>query len=179
MDPTGVAAAAYGIVMQIYSVGVVMHLGIKATAATLVPSERSKKGDDAARLMADKIFVWGTIVGAILSMVQMVLLPILIPFFTTIPEVRDAIKVPALISSLIQFANGPLFAGEGVMVGLGSFQALTLCTLFGATIKVSCIYSPMGKSLNGILLSLAAFNIFQAVAMVWHHLKMGPLKRSR
>jgi putative MATE family efflux protein len=79
MDPTGVAAAAYGIVMQIYSVGVVMHLGIKATAATLVPSERSKKGDDAARAMADRLFVWGTIVGLILGFLQMALLPFLIP----------------------------------------------------------------------------------------------------
>lgn len=177
MDPTGVAAAAYGIVMQIYSVGVVMHLGIKGTAATLVPSERARKGDDAARLMADKIFVWGTILGMILGIVQMAALPLLIPIFTTIPQVRDAIKVPALISSLIQFANGPLFAGEGVMVGLGSFRALTMCTILGASIMVSCIYSPLGQSLNGVLLSLAAFNIFQAVAMVWHHLKYGPLKR--
>mmetsp|Transcript_657 Transcript_657/g.1162 ORF Transcript_657/g.1162 Transcript_657/m.1162 type:complete len:535 (-) Transcript_657:1558-3162(-) len=177
MDPSGVAAAAYGIVMQIYSVGVVMHLGIKATAATLVPSERSKKGDDAARAMADKLFMWGTIVGLILGFLQMALLPFLIPLFTTIPEVRDAIRVPALISSLIQFANGPLFAGEGIMVGLGTFKALTCCTVLGASIMVSCIYSQMGASLNGILLSLAAFNIFQAAAMVWHHLKKGPLKR--
>ena len=68
MDPTGVAAAAYGIVMQLlYSVGVVCHLGVKATAATLVPAEESKHGTHAAWTMADKLFVWGSIVGIILG----------------------------------------------------------------------------------------------------------------
>ncbi len=177
MDATGVAAAAYGIVMQIYSVGVVCHLGIKATAATLVPSERTRNGDDAARRMADKLFVWGSIVGVALGFAQMALLPFLIPMFTTDPAVRSAIKIPALISSLIQFVNGPLFAGEGVMVGLGTFKALSSCTIFGAGIMISCICSPLGKSLNGVFLSLAAFNFCQALAMVWHHLKIGPLSR--
>jgi len=179
MDPTGVSAAAYGIVMQIYSLGVVCHLGIKATAATLVPSERSKNGDDAARKMADKVFVWGTLLGIFLGVAQMAALPFLVPLFTTVPEVREACKAPALVSAVIQFVNGPLFAGEGVMVGLGTFKALTSCTILGAGIMVSCICSPLGKSLNGVLLSLAAFNFFQAGLMVWHYLKMGPLKRVR
>lgn len=177
IDPSGLAAAAYGIIMQIYSVGVVCHLGIKATAATLVPSERSKKGDAAARIMADKLFIWGSIVGVLLGVGQMIALPFLIPMFTTIPELRDAIKIPALISSFIHFVNGPLFAGEGVMVGLGTFKALTSCTILGASIMVSCILSPLGKSLNGILLSLAAFNFFQAGGMVYHYLKKGPLSK--
>ena len=179
LDSTGVAAAAYGIIMQIYSLGVVCHLGIKATAATLIPSERSKNGDDAARRMGDKIFIWGTILGFILALAQMVALPVLIPLFTTIPEVREAIKIPSIISALIHFVNGPLFAGEGVMVGLGTFKALTSCTILGVGVMVSCICSPLGKSLNGILISLAAFNSLQAAAMIFHYLKIGPLKRTQ
>jgi putative MATE family efflux protein len=175
LDPTGVGAAAYGIIMQIYSVGVVCHLGMKATAATLVPSERSKNGDLAARKMADKMFLHGSILGLLLGFLQMAIIPYLVPIFTTIPEVQDAIKIPALISSFIQFANGPLFAGEGVMVGLQTFKALTLCTMLGSSIMIMSILSPIGSSLNGIFLSLAAFNSVQAIAMVFHHLKKGPL----
>ncbi len=177
LDSTGVAAAAYGIIMQIYSLGVVCHLGVKATAATLVPAERSKNGEEAARRMGDKIFIWGTILGVVLGAAQLAALPFLIPMFTTIPEVRNAIKIPSLISAFIHFVNGPLFAGEGIMVGLGTFKALTTCTILGAGVMVSCICSPLGKSLTGILLSLAAFNTLQAATMVYHYLKMGPLKR--
>lgn len=175
LDPSGVGAAAYGIVMQIYSVGVVCHLGVKATAATLVPSERSKNGDLAARKMADKIFLHGSILGLFLGLLQMAIIPYFVPIFTTIPAVQEAIKIPAFISSFIQFVNGPLFAGEGVMVGLQTFKALTLCTMLGASIMIASILSPIGNSLNGIFLSLAAFNSVQAIAMVLHHLKKGPL----
>ncbi len=160
--------------MQIYAIGVVCHIGMKASAASLVPSVRASKGQKAARQMADKLFIWGTIVGIILGTVQMAALPFITPMFTTIPEVREAIKIPALISSFIQFANGPLFVGEGVLVGMGKFKALTSCTLIGASVMIASILSPIGKNLNGVLLSLAAFNAIQAVAMIVHHLKIGP-----
>jgi Na+-driven multidrug efflux pump len=163
--------------MQIYAVGVVCHLGMKISAATLVPSERASKGHAAARQMADKLFIWGSIVGIILGTVQMIALPIITPIFTPIPEVRDAIKVPALISAFIQFVNGPLFVGEGVMVGMGNFKALVSCTLIGASVMIASILSPLGKSLNGVLFSLAAFNLIQAIAMVWHYLKIGPFSK--
>ena len=75
MDSSGTMAAAYAIVMQIYSLGVVMHLGIQGTAAALVPSARAMggaQGDEAARKIADRIFSWGTLLGVILALVQMV-----------------------------------------------------------------------------------------------------------
>jgi Na+-driven multidrug efflux pump len=163
--------------MQLYSVGVVCHIGMKASAATLIPSEKAKNGEEAARQMADKLFVWGSIVGIILGIAQMAVTPILTPMFTTIPEVREAIKVPALITAFIQFANGPLFVGEGVMVGMGKFKALASCTIIGASVMIASILSPLGKTLNGVLLSLAAFNFIQSIAMVWHHLKIGPFSK--
>ena len=63
------------VVTQIYSLGVVMHLGIQGTAAALVPSARAMggaQGDEAARKIADRIFSWGTLLGVILALVQLV-----------------------------------------------------------------------------------------------------------
>lgn len=179
LDSSGVAAAAYGIIMQVYSLGVVCHLGIKATAATLVPAERTKNGDEAARQMGDKIFVWSSILGLFLGLAQILSMPFLTPAFTPIPEVREAIKIPSIISALSHFVNGPVFAGEGVMVGLGTFKALTSCTIVGAGTMVAFICSPLGQSLSGVMMSLLAFNSIQAAMMVYHFLKIGPLKRSK
>lgn len=177
LDPTGIGAAAYGIIMQFYSIGVVCHLGVKATAATLVSSTMSKYGALAAREMADKIFIHGSILGLVLGSVQLAAVPYFTPIFTTTPEVQEAIKIPALISSFIQFANGPLFAGEGVMVGLEKFKALTICTMLGASVMIGSIVSPIGSSLNGIFFSLLAFNGIQSFAMVFYHLKIGPFSK--
>lgn len=176
MDPTGVSAAAYGIVMQIYSVGIVMHVAMQGSAAALVPSTLAKTGSkDDARRVADRMFAWCTIVGVLLGATQFLALPFLVPVFSTLPAVQEAVKAPALIASLLHLVNGPVFAGEGVMLGLGCYRDLMLMTATGIGIMVAGLASPMGQELNGILLSFLAFSSFQAVAAVVHYLKIGPL----
>ena len=176
MDPTGVSAAAYGIVMQIYSVGVVAHLAIQGTAAALVPSAQVA-GNDAARDVADRIFLWGSIIGFLLAGLQLALLPKLVPMFSTLPEVQEAVKTPAYISSFIHILNGPVFAGEGTILGLGKFKALACITAIGVSTMVVGILSPLGRRIDGILLSLAAFCGVQAISVLVYHVKIGPLRR--
>ena len=177
MDPSGVSAAAYGIVMQIYSLGVVAHLGVQGTAAALVPSSRAVGGDNAAREVADRIFVWGSILGAILAAVQWIALPIVTPLFSPLEDVRQAVKGPAAISSFIHLVNGLVFAGEGIMLGLSSFRDLALVTAIGVGVMLGSLASPLGKSLNGVLLSLAAFNLVQGLAVLLHHVRFSSLRR--
>ena len=177
LDPTGVSAAAYGITMQIYSLGVVCHLGIQGTAAALVPSARAAGGDDAAREVADRIFAWGTCLGVVLAVAQWFALPAITPLFTPLAEVRDAVRGPAMISSFIHLVNGLVFAGEGTMLGLGCFRDLALITALGVAAMVSCLSSPLGSTLNGVLVSLAAFNLVQGLAVTLHHVRVSPLRR--
>eukprot|EP00584_Thalassiosira_punctigera_P023884 CAMPEP_0172554182 /NCGR_PEP_ID=MMETSP1067-20121228/53551_1 /TAXON_ID=265564 ORGANISM="Thalassiosira punctigera, Strain Tpunct2005C2" /NCGR_SAMPLE_ID=MMETSP1067 /ASSEMBLY_ACC=CAM_ASM_000444 /LENGTH=506 /DNA_ID=CAMNT_0013342507 /DNA_START=319 /DNA_END=1839 /DNA_ORIENTATION=+ len=177
LDPTGISGAAYGITMQIYSLGVVAHLGVQGTAAALVPSARAAGGDDAARDVADRIFAWGSLLGVVLAAVQWFALPMITPLFTPLPEVRAAVRGPAAISSFIHLVNGLVFAGEGTMLGLGAFRDLALVTLFGVGAMVSCLASPLGGTLNGVLLSLAAFNLVQGLAVTLHHVRISPLRR--
>ena len=177
MDPSGVSAAAYGITMQIYSLGVVAHLGVQGTAAALIPSSRAMGGDDAARKVADRIFAWGTILGVILACVQWFALPMITPLFSPLVEVRSAVKGPAAISSFIHLVNGLVFAGEGAMLGLGMFRDLALITALGVGVMVSCLSSPLGKTLNGVLISLAAFNLVQGFALTLHYIRISPLRR--
>jgi len=179
MDPTGVSAAAYGIVMQIYSVGVVAHLSIQGTAAALVPSAQSSGGTDAARDVADRIFWWGTLVGFALAGLQLALLPQLVPLFSSLKEVQEAVKTPALVSSFLHILNGPVFAGEGTMLGLGRFKALACLTALGVSAMVAGILSPLGQRLDGILFSLAAFCAAQAIGVLVYHVRIGPLARKR
>ncbi|KAL7548924.1 hypothetical protein ACHAWF_012192 [Thalassiosira exigua] len=177
LDPSGVSGAAYGITMQIYSLGVVAHLGVQGTAAALVPSARAAGGDDAAREVADRIFGWGSALGVVLAGAQWFALPMITPLFSPLPEVREAVKGPAAVSSFIHLVNGLVFAGEGTMLGLGSFRDLALITLAGVGVMVSCLASPLGKSLDGVLISLAAFNLVQGLLVTLHHVRISPLKR--
>lgn len=175
LDPSGVTAAAYGIVMQFYAVGIVIHVAIQGTAAALVSSAMAKSGTEQARHVADRIFVWGAIVGMLLGLTQYITLPTLVPLFSTLPQVRQAVRQPALIASVLHVINGFVFAGEGTMMGLGCFKQLALCTAAGVGVMVACLRSPLGNTLGGILLSMVAFCSLQAIAMLIFHLKIGPL----
>ena len=179
MDPTGVSAAAYGIVMQIYNVGVVMHIAMQGTAAALIPSTRAKSGRDAARRVGDRMFAWCSIVGLMLGLTQILALPWLMPLFSTLPQVQEAMKAPALIASLLHFVNGPVFAGEGIMIGLGCYRDLMLVTTAGVGAMVLGLRSPLGQRLDGILWSFLIFRVIQATAVAVHYLKIGPLSVSR
>jgi Na+-driven multidrug efflux pump len=199
---TGVSAAAYGIVMQMYSIGIVVHVAMQGTASALVPSTLARSGKDDARRVADRIFVWGSITGVLLGLTQFLALPFLVPLFSTLPEVQQAVRVPALLASVMHVINGPVFAGEGTMLGLACYKDLMLITmagklwtkiLIGASLSfatltsslfhnvpgivtmVACLTSPLGQRLDGILLSLMTFCSFQAIAVVTHYLKFGPL----
>ena len=152
-------------------------MGIQSTAAALVPSALASGSISSARSVADRIFLWGSLTGCILAATQLMALPFLVPMFTTLPEVQQAIQVPALISSFIHLVNGPVFAGEGAMLGLGKFKALATVTAMGGAVMVGCLASPLGKRLDGILLSLAAFCAYQSLAVLIYHLRIGPLRR--
>lgn len=176
MDPTGVAAAAHGITMQLYAIGIVVHVAMQGTAAALVPSALASKGADEARSVADRIFVWGSIVGCLLGLGQLIALPWVVPLFSTLPEVQQAVKLPALLVSALHLVNGFVFAGEGTMLGLGCYRDLMLLTAGGIGTLVSLVtLTPLGNRLEGVMLANLLFCAVQAVSVVTHYLKVGPL----
>ena len=177
LDPSGVTAAAYGIVMQLYSVGIVVHVAMQGAAAALVSSTRSKAGDNEARSVANRMFSWGSLVGLILGVSQFLALPVLVPLFSTLPEVQKAVRLPAMVASLMHIINGPVFAGEGTMLGLGCYKDLALLTAASvSTLAFSIFFTPLGRQLNGILIAKAIFCAVQGVLVVLHHRRWSPLR---
>jgi len=193
MDPTGVCGAAYGITMQIYSVGIICLVGMQNSAAALVPSFRAagaKKhssdgdavvdGNAEARACADRLLSWSTLMGVSLGGLQFALLPVLVPLFSNLPAVQEAVKVPTLIASLIHVMNGPILAGEGILIGTGCFRALALITsTWIASMVAFLTLTPLGKRLDGIMWSILLSSTVQAVGVVGYYLKIGPLAKRK
>lgn len=206
MDPTGVSAAAYAITNQVYSLGVVVMLAIQATGATLVPSalaraaaeesatnggasgdgagitavgdgRSSSQGVRAARRVADRLIGWSTLIAVGLAVSQALAMPFLTPLFTPLPAVREAVARPALVAALVQLTNGPLFAGEGIMLGVGAFGPLAALTSVGVAVMVAglSISSRLGLGISSVWFSLLGFHLVQLVGTMIFHFKMGPL----
>jgi putative MATE family efflux protein len=182
MDPTGVTGAAYGITMQIYSVGIIALVGMQSAAAALVPSIRAKYrhsndiNDDMARRTADRLLGWSTLMGIMLGVGQILLLPWLVPLFSTLESVQRAVRTPTLITSLIHMVNGPVLAGEGILMGVASYRALAMITMTCIASLVSCLScTTLGQRLDGIMWSILLSNSVQLIGVMGHYLKVGPL----
>ena len=183
MDATGVSAAAYSITNQIYSLGVVVMLAMQGTGATLVPAALARsKGEDGggvveARRVADRLIGWSTAIAASMALVQAVAAPWLAPLFSTLPEVRAAVRGPALASALVQLTNGPLFAGEGIMMGVGAFGPLAILTAVGVAVMVGglTLSARFGLGVSSVWFSLLGFHLVQLFGTMFFHLRLGPL----
>jgi Na+-driven multidrug efflux pump len=165
MDPTGVSAAAYAITNQMYSLGLVVMLAIQATGATLVPAalaahkQKAARGSASpesaaaadrpaaaaagvalgvarARAVSDRLIGWSTLIAAGMALLQIATLPVVSPLFSTLPAVRAAVVAPAKMAALVQLSNGPLFACEGILMGVGGFGFLAGITCAGVAAMV-------------------------------------------
>lgn len=192
MDTTGLSAAVYTITNQVYVQGIVVMVAMQGVAATLVPaalsrgtaisdgsSNSTEGGILAARRVADRIIGWSTLFSISIAALQALVVPYLAPVFSTLPEVRQAVVVPALASSLVQLINGPVFAGEGIMMGVGAFGALAAITSVGCGVMLAglAISAKLGLGVSSVWFSFLAFHIIQVAGTMYHHLKLGPLAR--
>jgi len=163
---------------------VVVMLAIQATGATLVPSALAaggEEGTDAARNVADRLIGWATLIAASMAALQALCMPMLVPLFSTLPEVQKAVYRPALVSALVQLTNGPLFAGEGILMGVGAFGYLAALTSVGVAVMVAglTMSSRLGLGVSSVWFSLLAFHVVQLAGTMYHHLKLSPLAVSR
>jgi Na+-driven multidrug efflux pump len=161
-------------------------LAFQNSAAALVPSAMAtaavaKPNQDGAaaaagRKVADRLLSWSTLTGLTLGSLQFALLPLLVPLFSTLPQVQESIRGPALIASMIHVVNGPILAGEGIMIGMGCYKDLALVTFGWIGAMVACLqFTPLGQRLDGIMWSILFSSLVQQVGVLVHYFKLGPL----
>jgi len=120
-------------------------------------------------------------IAAGLAAAQALAMPHLTQLFTPLPEVREAIRRPAQVSALVQLSNGVVFAGEGVMMGLGAFGYLAGLTAIGVAVMVAGLQISAARNLGvaSVWWSLLGFHAVLTVGQLLHHLRLGPLARAK
>lgn len=156
----------------------------------------------AARRVADRLIGWSTLIAAGLGLAQAAAMPYLTPLFTPLPAVREAVAAPARVAALVTLTNGaaapgpregpaaarvygplpacptgPIFAGEGIMMGLGAFGPLAAVTAAGVGVMVACLSlsARLGLGVASVWWSLLAFHAVLLVGQLGHHLRLSPL----
>lgn len=190
-DVTGTSAAAYAICLQIYYLGTVFcgaiqtcgsvlvanALGATSTTsnvATASSASTTLSFEDAseARRVANRVLTWSGVVGFVVCAVQLATLPILVPLFTPLESVQRAVYGPAAAAALVQLANGPAYAAEGIAMGTCQWGALTRVTLVGLGLFLLSLRVSSKLGLGpiaahvGVWISLGLLNAAVAVGLI-------------
>jgi len=127
LDTTGVSAAAHAVTLALWRLGGVVLFAMSSVGTILTSAEIGKKHStpDAARAVARRVLSWGALLGGSMGLMQLLGLPLLC-LFTPLPEVRKAARTPSIIGAALQFINGIVYVGEGLMVSAGAYKKLAV-----------------------------------------------------
>jgi putative MATE family efflux protein len=92
-----------------------------------------------AQNSANRLMSWSFVLSIVLGFCQLASLP-LIRSSTPSKAVRDAAYIPTILASILTLWNGPVFVGEGIMIGTSSFLRLSLGTVVATIGCVSALY---------------------------------------
>jgi|TARA_B100001142_G_scaffold295178_1_gene315950 Na+-driven multidrug efflux pump len=104
MDATGTAAAAHTVSAQMFQLCLIAVLALSTLASILIPQKLNAAldgggGAEAAKTCADRLLVWGLLLGTFLACVQLAALPAL-KFFTPLENVQAMARGPVMIGAL-------------------------------------------------------------------------------
>jgi Na+-driven multidrug efflux pump len=179
LDSTGVAAAAHAMSLQTFQLGGIVFLALSTVAQVVVPSETHNSGKEAAKKVVGRLMSWGLALGVFFGLLQLLLIPV-IQRSSPLQEVRDAALVPAILASVFQAVNGPVFIGEGVMIGTGSFMQLSLSTVLATLGTMLALQRlPSRYGLAGVWYGFGVFNALRFLGVCVHQRFSGPLTPRR
>ena len=179
MDPSGTSAAAHTVSAQMFQLGVIAILALSTLAAILIPQRINATaasgagGKLEAKKVADRLLMWGFVLGLFLGVLQACALP-MIKFFTPLQGVQDMAKLPVLIGAIQMPLNGLVFVCEGLMQGHQAFLRLA-GGMFVSTGLMMGALKMWGNSLEGVWFCFFVFNFSRLAFGLRHHLVDGPL----
>lgn len=185
LDSNGAVAAAHAVSMQLFQLGSVASLAMGTTAAIVVPMEigRSKRTNDPkgllpARQAANRLMIFGIMLGSLLGSLQLLSLP-LISFFSPLPDVQAMARGPATIGALLQLLNCIVWTGEGIQQGNQDFMSLAIATALGAAGMVTYLKymtTDIGPgALTSVWCGFVVLSLIRLVGVIRHLFFASPL----
>ena len=121
MDSTGTAAAAHTVSAQMFQLGLISVLALSTLAAILIPqrinaANAGEGGRWEAKKVADRLLMWGLMLGTVLGMVQACALPAL-QLFTPLQNVQEMARAPVAHRRGADAPQRPGVRGGGAHAG--------------------------------------------------------------
>ena len=181
MDATGTAAAAHTVSAQMFQLCLIAVLALSTLASILIPQKlnaaKGEGGQAQAKVCADRLLVWGFLLGTFLACVQLCLLPGL-KFFTPLENVQAMARGPVMIGAMQMPLNGLVFVAEGLMQGHQAFARLAGGMCVSTALMLGAL-KVWGSTVEGVWGCFFVFNVSRLAFGLRHHFFDGPLAPSK
>jgi putative MATE family efflux protein len=181
MDATRTAAAAHTVSAQMFQLCLIAVLALSTLASILIPQKlnaaKGEGGQAQAKVCADRLLVWGFLLGTFLACVQLCLLPGL-KFFTPLENVQAMARGPVMIGAMQMPLNGLVFVAEGLMQGHQAFARLAGGMCVSTALMLGAL-KVWGSTVEGVWGCFFVFNISRLAFGLRHHFFDGPLAPSK
>ena len=175
-----VAIAAHQVLSQVF-LFLALALDALAIAAQALVAKTLGSGERGpARELADRLTVLGTAVGVLLLVTLAVVAPFFAGWFTSDPEVREAITSAYPILMLIQPLAAIVFVWDGVFIGAADFAFLAGAMVVASAVSVGLLLLvlPMAWGLVGVWWALGGLLVARVLTLGWRRVSpSGPLAR--
>lgn len=171
IDNEGVAPAAHALALQTFQLGGILFGALGMATQTLVPSAladglkentvSNNQGTVRLNALVGRLLFWGFSLGLFVSLVQLIFLPNILSS-SPLMEVREAARIPALISISMQAINAVVSVGEGTMMGCGSFAWMSVNIVAASLGYIAALqFLPQRYGLSGVWICVATFTLMR------------------
>jgi putative MATE family efflux protein len=152
--------AAHQIALQLFFFLALVLDAYAIAAQTLVGHALGGNRPGEARATARRVAGWGLGTGLLVAVLLLVLRDVLLPLFTSDPDVRDQAEVVWWFLAGMQPLAGVVFALDGVLMGAGDvgyLRTVTIASAVAGFLPLSLLAGPLGWGLAGVWTGLCLF----------------------
>ncbi len=123
----------------------------------------------AARAATRRMMAWGLLAGLVLGALLAAARPVVVPLFTTDPQVRALVSTVLLIAALHQPVSGVVFVLDGVLIGAGDGRYLAWAGLATLVVFVPLALAVLwaGGGLTWLWWAFTAFMLARLATLLW------------
>ena len=161
MDATGTAAAAHTVSAQMFQLCLIAVLALSTLASILIPQKlnaaKGEGGPEQAKICADRLLVWGFLLGVFLACVQLTALPAL-KFFTPLENVQAMAAGPGADRRDADAAQRPGVRGGGPDAGAPGVREARGGMCVSTTLMLGAL-KVWGHTVEGVWGCFFVFNV--------------------
>jgi MATE family multidrug resistance protein len=159
--------AAHQVVLQVWLIAAMIADSLAIAGQAMVGVSAGAGDRQAVDEVSRRLVFWGVAVGLAMTGALLIGAPLLKPLVNSADVAALVVATIPVVAWMMPVAS-PLFVADGIFFGLIALGSILASTATGAVLAIGLILlTPMGESLNGIWMAIAAMLVARSLVFVF------------